>query len=476
MRAILFLALAALAAPQQQRGKSLRRPPLDGLRPLPEPSDAHCLLDAVNRTVRNARDMLDWGGNDRAFSKWWGEHVSDFKLDEAFCPGRNYLDCLEPKWRDDGVTVLQSGGEGICRTARKLANAPKPYVFITPSENWGVISSQTFNRTATWNYWTDAQDCLPLREPGTPRVSHGEYVYNIKHPSRARTRLVRDWLEDPNLRLVLSTQHQSDVRHPKVVAIPLGIRRSNIPLLLTIIMGGARPARGRLLLINNSGWKFRAGINALVAANFKPPLENLYCSKRACYPVESAEGETYGGKALDERAYLALSKAPPDADAFFRFHPYGQILTSKFVLCPPGLGADSYRIWEVLYLGAIPVVERTGGGFDDVFVDLPVLLVDDFSEIDERTLAEAYARLSGHCGAFNYRKLAKAYWLNLVRKQGASKLGRGHEARDEKPRDASPFLHRGVPDYPEFLSAKVPEYLLESIPPAFRPPKQKPLI
>jgi hypothetical protein len=332
------------------------------------------------------------------------------------------------------------------------------------------VSSQTFNRTATWNYWTDARDCDPAREVGVPRVSHGDYVYHLKTPGPARTRLVRDWLESPNLRLVLSTQHQSDVRHPKIVAFPLGIRRGNIPLLLTLVMGGARPPRRRLLLINNSGWKFREGINDGVARNFDPPLENTYCSKKAC-PV--AGTATHGGATLDEKKYLALAKNPPDEAAFYRFHPYGQILTSKFVLCPPGLGADSYRIWEVLYLGAIPVIERTGGGFDDVFVDLPVLLVDDFAEVDAALLEAAYARLSGHCGRFAMRKLTKAHWLNLVRRTGASKLGRGHEDHVPGPRTHNPFLHHGKPDYPEFLTQKVPDYLTAALPPDLRPPKKE---
>ena len=80
---------------------------------------------------------------------------------------------------------------------------------------------------------------------------------------------------------------------------------------------------------------------------------------------------------------------------------HGQVLSSKFVLCPPGLGADSYRIWEVLYLGAIPVVERTGGGWDDIFLDLPVLLVDDFGDVTQELLEASYPRLLARCGAFS---------------------------------------------------------------------------
>ncbi|OEU19570.1 hypothetical protein FRACYDRAFT_235628 [Fragilariopsis cylindrus CCMP1102] len=35
-----------------------------------------------------------------------------------------------------------------------------------------------------------------------------------------------------------------------------------------------------------------------------------------------------------------------------------EISNSKFILCPSGLGWDTYRIWEALNLGTIPVIER----------------------------------------------------------------------------------------------------------------------
>ena len=112
---------------------------------------------------------------------------------------------------------------------------------------------------------------------------------------------------------------------------------------------------------------------------------------------------------------------------------YGQVLSSKFVLCPPGLGADSYRIWEVLYLGAIPVVERTGGGWDDIFLDLPVLLVDDFGDVTQELLEASYPRLLARCGAFDYRKLTKAYWFWEMRRDDHARAGPPPDGEDLAP-------------------------------------------
>ena len=132
-------------------------------------------------------------------------------------------------------------------------------------------------------------------------------------------------------------------------------------------------------------------------------------------------------------AYTDLARYPSDLEAFYRFSTYGQILTSKFVLCPPGLGPDSYRLWEVLYLGAIPVIERTQGGWDDLLVDLPVLLVDSYEEITPEFLRETYAFILGECGTFDLRRLTKAYYLHLIRRQGTTRLGEGTTRPQAKP-------------------------------------------
>jgi hypothetical protein len=60
-----------------------------------------------------------------------------------------------------------------------------------------------------------------------------------------------------------------------------------------------------------------------------------------------------------------------------------QIASSKFVLCPSGLSMDSYRIWETLALGAIPVVE-SNPGLDRTYYSLPVLVVRNFSQVMDR--------------------------------------------------------------------------------------------
>lgn len=68
------------------------------------------------------------------------------------------------------------------------------------------------------------------------------------------------------------------------------------------------------------------------------------------------------------------------------FAVHRQILEYEFAFCPPGKGVDTYRCWEYLYTGVIPIMKRSG--IDPLFDGLPVLLVDAWEEVSEPFLRE----------------------------------------------------------------------------------------
>lgn len=80
------------------------------------------------------------------------------------------------------------------------------------------------------------------------------------------------------------------------------------------------------------------------------------------------------------------------------------LLTHHFVLCPPGNGEDTHRMWEALYCGAIPVVRESPVMRD--FQDLPVLFVEDLTAIT----AEFLQSRIGGWETRSRRKLSAEYW------------------------------------------------------------------
>ena len=83
-----------------------------------------------------------------------------------------------------------------------------------------------------------------------------------------------------------------------------------------------------------------------------------------------------------------------------------------FALSPYGNGMDCHRTWEILCLGAIPIV--CAPHFRQLFQDLPILNVNSWSEITEELLHDTIRNFSTNIQRFNYDKLTMDYWRNLI--------------------------------------------------------------
>ena len=87
-----------------------------------------------------------------------------------------------------------------------------------------------------------------------------------------------------------------------------------------------------------------------------------------------------------------------------------------FVLSPAGMGLDCHRTYESIALGCIPIIHRMGHPYEDIFTDLPVLLVDKWTDISE-TLLKDTVKLFSEKFPNNWALLPKMqlnYWVNLI--------------------------------------------------------------
>jgi len=72
-----------------------------------------------------------------------------------------------------------------------------------------------------------------------------------------------------------------------------------------------------------------------------------------------------------------------------QWNEYMKDLSShKFAISPQGNGVDCHRTWECLYLGVIPIVQKSNPM--SYFNDLPILFVDDYEVIDDDFLNNHY--------------------------------------------------------------------------------------
>ena len=86
------------------------------------------------------------------------------------------------------------------------------------------------------------------------------------------------------------------------------------------------------------------------------------------------------------------------------------ISKSYFVVCPEGVGIETYRFWEVLYSGSYPIITKTA--YSNLFKDLPVLVLDDFSQLTAELLLKKKKEFSQR--KFDLKKAYFPYWKMLL--------------------------------------------------------------
>jgi hypothetical protein len=81
-----------------------------------------------------------------------------------------------------------------------------------------------------------------------------------------------------------------------------------------------------------------------------------------------------------------------------------------FVISPHGNGIDCIRTWESLCLGCIVIVKTSA--LDNLYGDLPVLIVNEWNDINAELLDKIIQEFSHR--SFNMEKLTMDYWINKI--------------------------------------------------------------
>jgi hypothetical protein len=86
----------------------------------------------------------------------------------------------------------------------------------------------------------------------------------------------------------------------------------------------------------------------------------------------------------------------------------------KFVLCPFGHGFDTFRTWEALYSGCIPIIPYTRAL--KYYADLPVYIIHKKEEVTEQSLNEKYIEIQENLkkGVYNLDKLSIEHWKRKI--------------------------------------------------------------
>jgi len=81
-----------------------------------------------------------------------------------------------------------------------------------------------------------------------------------------------------------------------------------------------------------------------------------------------------------------------------------------FVISPHGNGLDCHRTWEALVLGCIVIVKKSP--LDSLYEDLPVLIINEWSDITEELLKNTIIEFKNK--KINYEKLLLKYYVKIL--------------------------------------------------------------
>jgi hypothetical protein len=173
-----------------------------------------------------------------------------------------------------------------------------------------------------------------------------------------------EWLDHEGIGVSYWLAQNATVSHPRVHPVPIGVANSMWPHgdIRSLARAMRRAQRNRrepvslFTQFNASTHPSRAAAADALRANFP---------QRVVDPAPS----------LRWRQYLELLGA------------------HQFSACPRGNGIDTHRIWESLYLGVVPVVERTELSEHWRGCGMPLVLIDDWSEVTPERLSHEAERL-----------------------------------------------------------------------------------
>jgi hypothetical protein len=174
--------------------------------------------------------------------------------------------------------------------------------------------------------------------------------------------------------------------NPKLTGLPIGITNNTKESTDHVVFGNT-------CIMQEVSERPRT-INNLVYMNFL--ISTYPLERQVCY-------DTFVGK-----PWVTVGQSEKTLEA--RKNLLIDIRNHMFVLCPRGNGVDTHRLWETLYMGSIPIVKRDVA-FNDV-LDLPILFVNEWTEITEDFLLAEYERIA--TTKWNMKKLSFSYWKERI--------------------------------------------------------------
>jgi hypothetical protein len=243
-----------------------------------------------------------------------------------------------------------------------------------------------------------------LREPFVMITGDSDYTVPSDFPDAARqlveSGLVQRWF---------STNYDGSAHRELITGLPLGLNYARKNELIGALQRQG-PLRVEMKPLHQQEDEWDA-----IAAAASPLEQRLPRAVADFYLRDSSRNRKYGESRSDIARQLAgnshvtwVERRRPLAGLFAVYARHA------FVISPHGNALDCYRTWEALLMGCVPIVKRSP--IDYLYTDLPVAIVDEWSEITALNLQRWLERFGE---AFNRQPLRQTlssqFWQARIR-------------------------------------------------------------
>ena len=217
-------------------------------------------------------------------------------------------------------------------------------------------------------------------------------------------------LYNPNIEKIYATN--TEISHPKIVPIPLGITRSlpytdkdRTMMLWTASFYGHDKIKEYFKKFKNiSRISVLRKKEKLIYINYT--TENTDIKHIHAYRFLNFR------RKLDEYLEKLNSDKVKKQTKLLDWFSYMDIVQKyKFCLQPYGTCPNAFRMFECLIVGTIPVFFNSCSA--EAYQDLPVLILDNIEELTEEYLEKCYEKIVSR-EDYMFEKLFSKYWLNRI--------------------------------------------------------------
>lgn len=177
----------------------------------------------------------------------------------------------------------------------------------------------------------------------------------------------------------------SDTYHPKLHTIPIGIA--------------------------NRYWSDKGHCHGNVNTFFSLRKENAFFNNKredkllyVNFAMTNREVRQPALDYLKKQKFVFLASPKPHREYLKEMSQF------QFVACPLGNGFDCHRTWEALYVGCIPVIQKSS--INAIFEGLPVIIINDWKEVTQEFLKQEYKSMSTRI--FHEERKYVAYWIDKI--------------------------------------------------------------